>query len=198
METRTCYTHALPCVRPRPIKKQMVSRDCNIKFTLNNIIKKKMFCLYCVDSLGTATTSAAVSSFGSSTGFGSPLDAVSAVSSAVDVLATMQSSHSSIDPLDRIATRGAGLREMMRRATRSLATSGVDMTSHHGSGSEQLPPFHRRGASSILGPESLAASSGSVLAAGNLPLHPLPWPAEPPNFDTSLSGKLNICLQRAY
>ena len=62
-------------------------------------------------------------------GFGSPLDAVNAVSSAVDVLASIQSrmsaaaaaTGSGLDPMDRLTSRGAGLREMMRRATNAAA-----------------------------------------------------------------------------
>ena len=105
--------------------------------------------------------------------FGSPLDAVNAVSSAVDVLASIQSRMASSDPMDRLTSRGAGLREMMRRATaRHLAAgsgAGVDMSD-------------RADVTGGGGGAEAAAPSG-------LPIPTLQWPPDPPTFDTTLSGK---------
>ena len=117
------------------------------------------------------STPAGGGSSGSLLGFGSPLDAVNAVSSAVDVLASMQSRMS--DPMERVTSRSAGLREMMRRAT--ARSMGVDMSDRAGDA-------------------AVAAELASSAAPGGLPIPTLSWPPDPPTFDSSLSGTGSCAL----
>ena len=118
------------------------------------------------------STPAGGGSSGSLLGFGSPLDAVNAVSSAVDVLASMQSRMS--DPMERVTSRSAGLREMMRRAT--ARSMGVDMSDRAGDA-------------------AVAAELASSAAPGGLPIPTLSWPPDPPTFDSSLSGSRALLYQ---
>ncbi|KAK2182676.1 hypothetical protein NP493_338g00008 [Ridgeia piscesae] len=95
-------------------------------------------------------------------GFSSTLDAINAVSSAVDVLAFIQSQCSSSS--ERVSSRSVSLREMMRRATTASRTiSGVDMRDTTAGGSSER--------------EDVAAGSGVAIPT-------LSWPPDPPTVDS--------------
>jgi len=116
----------------------------------------------CVCSDPTTTTPAS-----SGLGFSSTLDAINAVSSAVDVLAFIQSQCSSSS--ERVSSRSVSLREMMRRATTASRTiSGVDMRDTTAGGSSER--------------EDVAAGSGVAIPT-------LSWPPDPPTVDSCRPGR---------
>ncbi|KAI0232893.1 E3 ubiquitin-protein ligase UBR5 [Lamellibrachia satsuma] len=94
--------------------------------------------------------------------FSSTLDAINAVSSAVDVLAFIQSQCSNSS--ERVSSRSVSLREMMRRATSASRTiSGLDMRDTSGTGGADR--------------EEAGAGSGAAIPT-------LSWPPDPPVVDS--------------
>lgn len=90
---------------------------------------------------------------------GSSLDTIS---NAVDMLNSIQSIQSRLDPTERLHSRSVSLREMMRRATSAArAVSGLDMRD----------------------PEREDSSSGGMA------IPTLSWPPDPPSYEAIRSGK---------
>lgn len=106
--------------------------------------------------------------------FSSTLDAINAVSSAVDVLAFIQSQCSNSS--ERVSSRSVSLREMMRRATSASRTiSGLDMRDTSGTGGADR--------------EEAGAGSGAAIPT-------LSWPPDPPVVDSCRPGR--HCFQSLF
>ena len=107
---------------------------------------------------------------GTGLGFSSTLDAIDAVSSAVDVLAFIQSQCSNSS--ERISSRSISLREMMRRATSASRTiSGLDMRDTTAAGG------------------SSDREEGPAAEGGGVAIPTLSWPPDPPSYDSCRPGR---------